>query len=246
MTKRYILEIAFVILILLMAFLFAGKPVMNPGNLRTLPPLSKVPPAEVVKEGSGFDRPVVPDQAIQERNLFAASGSYLESTDKPMPNNPYNLIAVLQGKEKKAVFRDYTGKVSTLSTGKEMMDKFVIDRIDNVSVQLVKGDEKKELRLFNAGGGNLPPAPDSKGVSPRDRKNLYTLTGILGGREKKGVFRDYNGTTAILGVGARLSDGAEITRVDDFSVKLDKAGEKSELKVFDAHNTEQSVRKKND
>ncbi|MFZ4439707.1 MAG: hypothetical protein ACOYOS_14865 [Syntrophales bacterium] len=246
MVKRYILEIAIVILILLTAALLSGKPAMNPGSPQASPSLGKAPPAEVVKEGSGFDHPVVPDQAIKERNLFAANGSYLESTDKPMPDNPYNLIAVLQGKEKKAVFRDYLGKVVTFVVGKEMMDKFVIAHIDNVSVQLLKGDEKKELRLFNAGGGNLAPAPDSKGVSPRDRKNLYTLTGILGAGEKKAVFRDYNGTISILGVGARLSDGAMITRVDDFSVKLDKAGEKSELKVFDVHNSEQSVRKKND
>ena len=246
MIKRYIPEIAIIIVILLTAFLLAGKPVMNLDSPQTSRSLSKAPPAEAVKEGSRFNRPVEPDQAIRERNLFAASGAYVESKEQKMPDNPYNLIAVLQGKEKKAVFRDYTGKVSTLSTGKEMMDKFVIARIDNVSVQLVKGDEKKELRLFNAGGGNLPPAPDNKGVSPKNQKNLYTLTGILGGREKKAVFKDYNGAISILGVGARLSDGAMIARVDDFSVKLDKAGEKSELKVFDAHNSEQSVRKKND
>jgi len=247
MIKRYIPEFACVLLIILTAILLAGRPMMSPRNPQTSRPLSKAPPAATQKEWNGFERPIEPDQAIKERNLFAAAAVPVASKEPPMPeNNPYNLIAVLHGKERKAVFRDYLGKVSTYSAGKEMMDKFLIKQIDALSVQLVRGNEKKELRLFNAGGGYLPPAPDNKGGVPMIQKNLYTLTGILGGNEKKAVFRDFNGNQSILGVGAKLNDGAVITRVGDFSVQLTKEKIKSELRVFDPHNTEQSIRKKND
>ena len=246
MIKRYIPELAGLLLIVLIAVLMAGKPEMNSRNPQTSRLLSKALSPETTKGENRFIRPVEPEQDIKGRNIFAASGAYGESTGlPPVPlENPYNLIAVLKGNEKKAVFRDYLGKVSTFPAGKEMIDKFVITRIDTVSVQLVKGNEKKELQLFNAGGGSLPPIPDSKELLPKNQKNLYTLTGILGGKEKKAVFRAYNGGMLILGVGAKLNDGAVITRIDDFSVQLIKEKMKSELRVFDAHNTEQSIRKK--
>lgn len=239
--KLYRPDIAAVILIALLAVIFAGRPAMN----LAAPPAAKAavekPPAEAVQETKSDQRPVESDQAIRQRNIFAASGAYTESAGQPLPDNPYALIAVLKGKERKAVFRGHTGDIVTLSVGKEMIDGFVIARIDNLSVLLKKRDEQKELRLFNADGNLPPPAVDKAGTQPA---NLYTLIGILGGKEKKAAFRDYKGSIAILGVGAKLIDGAVITAIDSVSVKLKKENENSELKIFDFHKTEQALRKK--
>lgn len=242
MIKGYISDMVAVLMVTVMAVVLAGKPAMNPGKLQSPQSHIKVTPIENLKESKVIDRPIEePDQAIKERNVFSASGTYAESSAQPLPDNPYTLIAVLQGNEKKAVFRDHNGVVSTLPVGKKLPDEFVITRIDTLSVQLEKRNEQKDLRLFNAGGGQPPPAIDKGGVAPA---NLYTLIGILGGNEKKATFRDYKGAVSILGIGSKLIDGAVITGIDPVSVKLKKGKEASELRVFDIYNSEQSIRKK--
>jgi len=97
--------------------------------------------------------PAIPlDTTLKDRNLFAESGSYVVKDDKKkvvLPENPYSLIAVLMGKEKKAVFREYTGAIQTLASGNTMIDGAVITEINPRSVKVRKGKEVKELKLFD-------------------------------------------------------------------------------------------------
>ncbi len=242
--KRFLPDGAVLLMMVAMAAIFAGRPQVSVEERPRQPAAVQAQaPAATNAAAPLLRRPVEEDKFLKARNIFSATGTYEDPDKPPIPKNPYNLIAVLQGKEKKAVFRDYQGKVSTLETGKEMLDKFVIVRIDNASVQLAKGEEKKELRLFNAGGGHLLPAEEDKDEAV-SKKNLYVLTGILGGRVKKAVFRDYRGKMLLLGVGATLNDGAVIAGIDSVSVRVDKDGERKVLKLFDAQNSEQSIRKK--
>jgi hypothetical protein len=243
MMKRYMLDISSILVIGLIAIILSGKPVINDGTRQISNHLIKTPSAESLKELRGIDRPVFPDQALKERNIFTATGTSVESTARVMPENPYALIAVLLGKEKKAVFRDYLGNVLTLRAGEKLIDGFVVARIDAVSVHLRKRDEQKDLRLFSAEGrlSTRPSAVDQANALP---KNLYTLIGILAGKEKKAVFKDYKGSVLILAVGEKLLDGSVITNIDNSIVSLKKSNEKKELKIFNSFNTEQSIRNK--
>ena len=245
--KEYIPDVSAVLLITLMALIIAGRPGINPQVRPASPYPVKTLPAgspQELKESKGIDRAIVSDQAIKnikERNIFMESGVYTDSTGQIVPDNPYALIAVLQGKERKAVFRDYQGKVMTLPAGGKLIDGFVITGIAAMSVRLQRRNEQKNLRLFNAGGSVPSSAVDKDGAVPR---NLYTLIGILAGKEKKAVFKDYKGSISILGVGTKLIDGAVITGIDPTAVHIKKDGEKSELKIFSFHNSEQEIRNK--
>lgn len=84
------------------------------------------------------------------RNLFETGGNYAPPPELIIiPENPYNLIAVLEGKEKRAVLRDYTGKVVSLKTGDKMVDGAVVVRIDRLSVTARLGKKEKEYRIFD-------------------------------------------------------------------------------------------------
>ncbi|MBF0558436.1 MAG: hypothetical protein HQL08_06610 [Nitrospirae bacterium] len=87
---------------------------------------------------------------LEVRNIFEPDGNY----EKPkeliiIPEKPYNLIAVLEGKEKRAILRDYTGRTVSLKTGDKMIDGSVVISIDKVSVTAKKGKKEMEYRIFN-------------------------------------------------------------------------------------------------
>jgi len=107
---------------------------------------------EIKKEPKGIIRSAASDETLKGRNIFAADGSYaLAGTGMkgPLPENPYTLVGVLRGPEKKAVFREYTGSIVTLTVGNKLIDGAVITRIDNLSVKVKKGKERRELRIFH-------------------------------------------------------------------------------------------------
>ena len=87
---------------------------------------------------------------LEVRNIFEPEGNY----EKPkeliiIPENPYNLIAVLEGKEKRAILREYTGRMVSLKIGDKMIDGAVVIKIDKLSVTAKKGAKKKEYRIFD-------------------------------------------------------------------------------------------------
>ncbi len=243
--RRYIPDVAAVIVVSLLAVVIAGRPALDTPAPKAPGELPKPPQSAAPVGMKGIERPIVSDLPIKERNIFTPTGTYSESVRDSLPDNPYALIAVLRGKQRRAVFKEYTGKIITLPVGKTMIDGFVIEAIDSLSVRLKKRDEQKNLQLFNAAGNVLPPAAAKGGKPPA---NLFTLIGIMGGsggrNEKKAVFRDYKGSVYILGVGGKLNDGSIITGIDTVSVRLRKGTEKNELRIFDVHNSEQSTRKK--
>src|SRR5208282_1258066 len=87
---------------------------------------------------------------LEVRNIYEPEGNY----EKPpeliiIPENPYNLIAVLQGKEIKAILREYTGRMVSFKIGDKMIDGAVVSSIDRLSVTAKKGKKTKEYRIFD-------------------------------------------------------------------------------------------------
>jgi len=160
MIKKYLLDILFIVLVSALALWATQKPTLDL-NLR--PSIGdKGQLTDVKKEANekvqeGIVRDVVALDALKKRNIFSPEGNYTKSvavlkgplSKGPPPENPYTLIGILQGEEKKAVFKEYTGSIITLTVGKQLGDGSIIRRIDELSVEVEKGKEKRELRIFN-------------------------------------------------------------------------------------------------
>jgi len=150
MIRKILPDICIAALIAALAFFITAAPapslyVPSTGSKKTV--------AEPGMERRNTWVPVMPlDTTLKERNLFAESGSYDVKDDKKkvvLPENPYFLVAVLLGKEKKAVFREYTGTIRTLTAGNSLIDGAEITEINPQSVKVRKGKEVKELKLFD-------------------------------------------------------------------------------------------------
>jgi len=160
MIKRYLLDILCVVLIVSIAVLAAGRPVVDL-NLRPSVTDKKQPPDAKKQKAKNVQKEIVRDivasDVLKERNIFAADGKYPILTSGgviagPSPENPttdYTLIGILDGEEKKAVFRESTGSIVALTVGKKLKDGSVITRIDKFAVEVKKGEEKRELKMFN-------------------------------------------------------------------------------------------------
>ena len=170
MIKRYLLDILCVVLMVSIAVLAAGRPGvdLNPRpyatDKRQPPDAKKQKTKNVQKE---IVRDIVASDVLRARNIFAADGKYPVLTPGgvvagPSPENSdtYTLIGILDGEEKKAVFREPTGSIVALTVGKKLKDGSVITRIDKFSVELKKGKEKRELKMFNV------KVPRLRGPSP--------------------------------------------------------------------------------
>jgi len=163
MIKRFLPDIFIAGIILALAFFIAA------GFLPSNPPaMSARPEKPVAKPDSTQQKkiwtpPVAPDTALKQRNLFSETGSYVvgvQAKKAPvvLPENPYTLVAVLLGKDRKAVFRNYTGEVQALTIGKTLMDGAVLTAISPRSVKLKKGKEIKEMNLFDVHLMSAEPA----------------------------------------------------------------------------------------
>ncbi|MBZ0157005.1 MAG: hypothetical protein K8I29_12445 [Alphaproteobacteria bacterium] len=87
---------------------------------------------------------------LEARNIFDPEGHYEKPKElKALPENPYNLIAVFQGRETRAVLREYTGAMVSLKVGDKMVDGFVVSGIDRLQVTAKKGKERKVYRIFD-------------------------------------------------------------------------------------------------
>ncbi|MCC6347884.1 MAG: hypothetical protein IT388_11905 [Nitrospirales bacterium] len=89
-------------------------------------------------------------KSLEARNIFDPEGHYEKPKElKALPENPYNLIAVFQGKETRAVLREYTGAMVSLKVGDRMADGFVVSGIGRLQVTAKKGKERKVYRIFD-------------------------------------------------------------------------------------------------
>jgi hypothetical protein len=160
---KYLLDIICVVIVVILALLTTQRPVID---LNIRPSIAdKRKPQDTIKEETKkvqkeIVRDVVTSKALKDRNIFSADGRYTTpgagtaDMKGPLPENPYTLIGILQGEEKKAVFREYTGSIVFLTIGKKLIDDSIITRIDNTSVEVKKGKEKKELKIFDV---KIPP-----------------------------------------------------------------------------------------
>lgn len=96
---------------------------------------------------SEVNRYRVKSEKIMNRNLFAMDGKY-EGTVTSVPEEPYKLIAVVIGNEKKAILRDFTGQTITAKHNDVLIDGFVLVEIKENSVVLKRGATTKELFIF--------------------------------------------------------------------------------------------------
>jgi hypothetical protein len=93
----------------------------------------------------------------------------------------------------------------------------------------VADDAVKKRNIFAASGSYA--ATGAEMVSqPAD--NSYVLIGILGGKERKAVFRDGQGAVAAFAVGKKMGDGFVVAGIGNVSVKLIRGKETKELKIF--------------
>lgn len=159
MNKKFLPEILGLLIIFSLAVLFAGRPGIPPFQPSSRAGASPSPPSpQSIAEDAGIKRTGSTTLNLQERNIFSDDGKYLKPGEKPkpvLPENPYTLIGVLNGKERKAVFREYTGNLVVLTKGKKLIDEAVITRIDSRSVQVKKEGKNRELKIFQT----APPKP---------------------------------------------------------------------------------------
>ncbi len=151
MIKKALPDLFITGVIVALAFLFAAGslPSALPPPVRTGKPAA---PTDLPRK-TLWVPPVPLDTALKQRNLFSETGSYApppppKRVEPALPPNPYTLIAVLLGKEQKAVFRNYTGAIQTLGLGKTLIDGAVLTELSPRSVKVTKGNEVKELTLF--------------------------------------------------------------------------------------------------
>ena len=93
---------------------------------------------------------IQPYKYLAERNIFDPGGNYEKAKElKIIPENPYNLIAILQGKENRAIFLEYTGSALSFKVGDKMIDGAIVKSIGKLSVTVKKGKKLKEYRIFD-------------------------------------------------------------------------------------------------
>lgn len=154
MKKYYPIDLIFIGLSVILAFLLARKADM---------PLSTKPSLAAKTERAG-GKPVknhaamlfsIGDESskeLKDRNIFSADGRYPVITaqgKKDIPEVAYTLLGVMRGREKKAVFREYTGAVLAFGVGAKMIDDSVVADIGSLSVKVKKGKKEREYRIFH-------------------------------------------------------------------------------------------------
>ena len=99
------------------------------------------------------EAPKTPYTYLAERNIFVSTGSYEPPKGLlQIPENPYNLVAVLKGNEFRAVFKEFTGNIVVLKVGDRLIDGAVVEAIGNVSVTVRKEDVLRDYRLYEVKG----------------------------------------------------------------------------------------------
>lgn len=151
--KRYRMDLIFTGLAVILALLLSEKP----ARVQDLKH-SELKKTEKLEDKTIVKSPIVDPASdgdktrgeLKARNIFVSDGSYaLPAAKKLIPDRPYTLLGVMLGKEKKAVFREYTGSIAYLGEGAKMLDDSVIISIEKLSVTARKGKEKKEYKIFD-------------------------------------------------------------------------------------------------
>lgn len=221
--RRYLWDIVFIVLAMLIAFLLAGTP-----EILRIPATRPAPPAapETKSKEKTMEMEKKDTKVLEKRNIFALSGSYQDIAPVSVPDNPYVLIGVVgEGETVKAIFREYTGKVIKVSPGQRMIDGFSVTAIDKPQIVLKRGNEKKIFNVYHSTG--LPGIVNDNMKRVEDEKS--TLVAVLEGAEKKAVLRSVDGSLFVLRKGQTLPDGSVVVRIDSRFVKIRNGKTEAEL-----------------
>lgn len=181
--RKNVFDAGLIIFLVLLAFLLAGRPAV--GNSNSVRHRKEAPgrevgvrrqaPEKTSNTGDGGDRKF---EALDARNIFSSDGSYDATSHlQRIPEKPYNLIGVLRGAEKKAVFREYNGDVAFVKAGDRLSDGTVVTAIGTRYVKTRKGSETKEYRIFDVTEGKTrwtgtPSAKSGKGQNTRELRTV--------------------------------------------------------------------------
>ena len=235
---------AIIIGVLLIAFAFAGKPSLERGpaiqaGAQSVKEEKVIAPGkkDIAKNAASVADQEVSLAFLKKRNIFSLGGSYTAAktaNQQIIPENPYTLLAILQGKERSALFREFTGVVITATVRKKMIDGFIVTHISDLNVRLKRGKETKDMGVF----AKMAPSEAktrassvAKGKAAPD--NPYILRGVVYGKEdSKAIFQDSAGGIITAQVGRKLEDGFILFRIDPISVQLKRGKEVKVLKIF--------------
>jgi hypothetical protein len=153
MIKKYSVDILCALIIFAVAFLFSERATIEFKANPSASQREKQPQGSVEKPGTGeIVRETGAAKPFSERNIFRSEGTGISpgaGRTGQIPKTSYALVGILQGEEKRAVFRDSGGAIVTLTVGKNLADGSIVTRIDDLSVELEKGKERKDVRVFD-------------------------------------------------------------------------------------------------
>lgn len=161
MAKKHWTDIIILALCLGIGYFIAAKPRITEGDLsyQKIPsPAKRVRPIETAKPEHLLE--VIPSYAnIEKNNIFSAQRSYEVLPAGTPTDRPYQLIAVLKGNDRRAIFRDYKGSLVSRKPGEKLDDGSEVVQIGDTFVSLQKGTERREQRIFA-----IKPPADNKVV----------------------------------------------------------------------------------
>ncbi|MCX8042435.1 MAG: hypothetical protein N3A56_08130 [Thermodesulfobacteriaceae bacterium] len=154
-TKSILLEIAFLVGLLLLAFIFREKPLFlpspsylyNESNSTKINPSnsSEIKSSSQTKDTLAQNSSKVIYSFLKKRNPFSPEGSY---SGMVIPENPYTLIAVKGGKPSEAILKAFTGELLKVKVGDKLLDGSEVVKITENSVILKRLGKERELRIF--------------------------------------------------------------------------------------------------
>lgn len=142
-------EIVILAAILLIGFRLAQVPEVRLKDLKGEAP--------EMKNLTSFKRNSVKIDRLLSRNIFRADGLYDEKAPASKEES-YALVAILIGKEKRAIFRDSKGALISLSEGSILPDGFRVESIKTKGVILKRSKEIKELTILTTTKGRSSEA----------------------------------------------------------------------------------------
>jgi hypothetical protein len=244
--KKFLIDGAVLCGVALAAFVFAQKPVLD---WRPVPTAGSKPVKEekvvaqdrkeVAKDVAPFPDQDVSLAFLKKRNIFSLDGSYTAVKAATMqaqviPENPYTLLAILQGKERNALFREFTGAVITAPLRKKMIDGFVVTRIGDLNVSLKRGKETKEMGVFTQMASAAAKTKASAAKEKTASDNPYILLGVLQGKGKaRAILQDRTRGVITAQAGQIMEDDFILSRIDPISVQFKRGKEVKELKLYD-------------
>jgi len=156
-TKKFLLEFAVFVFLILVAFLFREKPVKIETSEYEF---SSFPASNYTYNHTAYTKNETLNETLskvqrifettsyvylKKRNPFSLEGSYLE---KEIPENPFTLVAVKIAKEKSAILKFFTGELIKVKEGSTLPDGSKVVKINPNSVILKRLGKKRELKIF--------------------------------------------------------------------------------------------------